>query len=97
MEFMERISPSAKRSLLRDASDLAEYVLHEAKADRRIYEALSDYNDVCEQIDRASALPELVEELCRIKAELVAEMRRKIGQKHIQNSDQRDLGFTDLA
>ena len=94
---MEQISPSAKRSLLRDASDFAEYVLIEAKTDRRIYEALSDYNDVCEQIERSSALPELVEELCCIKAELVAELRRKIGQKHIQNGDQTDLGFTDPA
>ena len=84
MKFVEQINPSAKRSFLRDAPDIAEYALVEAKADRRIYEALSDYNDVCEQIERSSALPELVEELCRIKAELVAEMRRKICQKRIQ-------------
>lgn len=75
---LDDISIESKRALSQDAPDLAEQVMAFAGSDRAMRDVLQDYDVVCRQMDAAQNRSEPDAELPRIRAELIAEMRRAV-------------------
>lgn len=89
MQNLIHISAEAKRSLLLEAPDIAANAVESARVGSRVGEALQDYASVHTLHTEAADGSQAATELKRIRAELVAEIRRalrrdsrKLGKKH---------------